>query len=128
MLSQEFSPSCMFAPNMAKRAQTSRKSTGVKAMRMMLAARQGSSAHKPASKPVQALVPSKPKISKPKATEGLGVLVQQWATAQQLRTGVRWKALDDKAVRTVTTVKRAVALGVPRTVAPRVVAKIRGML
>ena len=111
---------------MAKQRPTSRKSTGVKAMRKMLAGRRGASAFKPTSKPLQELVPSKPK-AKPKASESLGVLVQRWASSQKLSTGVRWKSLDDSFVRSVTTVKRAVALGVPRAVAPRVVAKIAGL-
>ena len=58
--------------------------------------------------------------------------VLDWATTQGLDMGKLKPAvilnLDDKKIKGITSITGAVKLGVPRTVAPRVVAKIAGLV
>lgn len=73
--------------------------------------------------------PSRALIRKPmKDKRPLGVIVQEWASKQKLRTGIRWKDIDDQQMETITTVQKANALGVPYAYAKRVVTKISGLV
>ena len=98
-------------------------------MRKPSSARSGSRWRRPISKPLSKVAhgksPSKATKSKPGR---LGALVHDWASTQQLATGVQWKLLADSKIRGVTSITGAAALGVPRDVAPRVVAKIAGLV
>ena len=58
----------------------------------------------------------------------LGVIVQEWASKEKLRTGIRWKDMGDDQVEAITTVDRANALGVPYAYTKRVVTKISGLV
>jgi hypothetical protein len=69
--------------------------------------------------------PSRGYIAAPiKDKRPLGVIVQEWASKEKLKTGVRWKDIDDAQMKTITTEAKANALGVPYAYAKRVVAKI----
>lgn len=60
----------------------------------------------------------------PKDNRPLGTIMQEWSKREKLKTGVRWDAMADAEVKTITTVARANALGVPFAHATQVVAKV----
>ena len=101
-------------------------------MRLLSSARCGTKWAEPASKPLAAIVPRRSPRNVRKTKLGqpgtLGRLVHEWASSQRLATDVQWMILADSEIRTLTSVAAAVALGVPRDVAPRIVAKIAGLV
>jgi len=58
----------------------------------------------------------------------LGVIVQEWASKEKLKTGIRWKDIDDQQMETITTVGKANAFGVPYAYTKRIVTKISGLV
>merc|ERR1711964_697757 len=90
--------------------------------------RWGSRARPPSRPYLKKIVPKpKPKICIP--TWEMSKEMSDWARTQGLDMGTApWVSLDDKKIKGITSITGAVKLGVPRTVAPRVVAKIAGLV
>ena len=90
-------------------------------MKIPSSAREGYKPRKPKSSALKKLLP---KEAKP-----LGKAVADWAKAAKLQTSVAWSAMDDdEVVGAATSIATLVGLGVPADVAPRVCAKIHGLL
>jgi len=91
-------------------------------MKLPSSAREGYKPRKPKSSVLKKLLP---KEAKP-----LGKAVADWAKAAKLQTGtVAWSSMDDDEVRgAAASDDTLVGLGVPAEVAPRVCAKINGLL
>ena len=119
-------------PKKLKKPTVNKKPKAIKKMCMKKQGRWGSHARKPSRSYLKKLVPKK---LVPKST--LALPLQEWAITikstlplqESLDFGrVRFASLDDKKIKSIKTITAAVKLGVPRAVAPRVVAKIAGLV
>ena len=60
-------------------------------------------------------------VDEVKDKRSLGMILQEWVKEKKLKTGVRWSTMTDAEIKTMTTVARANALGVPYAYAKQVI-------